>query len=77
MGVFGILGRMMSSHSRRGSHGSKRWVVVVQQDDDGELFIEFPPGTLPDHWGVGTVIEWVDLQDGSWLLRARDEQTNS
>lgn len=47
------------------------WIIEVQQDDGGELFIEFPPGSLPDDWVEGTEIEWVDRGDGSWLLRKK------
>lgn len=46
-------------------------ILDVQEDEAGELFIQFPEGVLPDDWMEGTPIEWVGQQDGSWLLRKK------
>lgn len=53
---------------------TKKWVVEVQQDVDGEYFLEFPEGCLPSDWIEGTVVEWVDQKDGSWLLRKKSDE---
>jgi len=50
----------------------KTFTLEVQQDVDGEYFIEFPHKFLPEDWVEGTTVEWVDQKDGSWLLRKKE-----
>lgn len=51
-----------------------KYTLALQEDDKGELFIEFPPEMLESvGWSEGTTVEWVDNSDGSWTLRKKNE----
>lgn len=50
------------------------YVINVQADENGELFITIPD-TIMKHqgWGEGTKLEWIDTNDGKFILRGADE----
>ena len=51
------------------------WVLDVQQDDNGDAVIEFPPDLLAKAgWQEGDEITWRDLGDGTWSLRKKDSE---
>jgi hypothetical protein len=42
---------------------------VVEDPDTGELMIEFTEEVLQElDWGLGTVLQWTDNEDGTWTL---------
>jgi len=52
----------------------KSWVVEVQEAPDGELFIELNDDILAESsFKIGDELEWVDLKDGSWMLKKKQE----
>jgi bifunctional DNA-binding transcriptional regulator/antitoxin component of YhaV-PrlF toxin-antitoxin module len=51
-----------------------RWILDVQQDENGDAFIEFPPDVLEGTgWKEGDDIEWIDNGDGSWTLKKKEK----
>jgi antitoxin component of MazEF toxin-antitoxin module len=47
-----------------------KYTVDVQEDKDGELFIEFPADLLNQMgWHEDTLIEWLVGEDGSVLIK--------
>lgn len=52
---------------------TNRWTIPVQENEQGEQFIEFPDEVLKETgWKEGDCIEWVDNHDGSFTLRKKD-----
>jgi hypothetical protein len=54
------------------------WTVQLEADPDnpGELIMPFPPDLLAQvGWDFGDVLEWKDLQNGSFSL-TKVEKTN-
>ena len=48
---------------------SKRYTLDVQENAEGELFIEFPPELMEETgWKEGDDLVWTDLKNGSWSL---------
>jgi len=48
-------------------------VIEVQQDEEGDLFIEFPPDMLEQvGWREGDVITWTQGENGSWVLSKKE-----
>lgn len=48
---------------------SKRYTLDVQENAEGELFIEFPPELMAETgWKEGDDLTWTDLKNGSWSL---------
>ena len=49
--------------------------IVVQEDPDtGELFIELPQRLLAQlGWGEGDDLQWVERPDGSWTIKKLEE----
>jgi len=46
-----------------------RYTIDVQENAEGELFIEFPPALMAEAgWKEGDDLVWADLKDGSWSL---------
>lgn len=46
-----------------------KYTLDVQEDDAGELFIEFPSELLAETgWKDGDDLVWTDLKNGSWSL---------
>jgi hypothetical protein len=53
---------------------TKSWTLEVQQQEDGEYFIEFPDDVLQEAgWKEGDVVGWSDNGDGSWTLKKLDK----
>jgi hypothetical protein len=53
---------------------SKSWVIDVQENADGELFIELNDEILAGSgFKVGDDIIWEDNKDGSWTLKKSDK----
>ena len=45
------------------------WVLDVQEDENGDAVIEFPPDLLVRvGWQEGDTLQWRDLGDGTWSL---------
>ena len=45
------------------------YTLEVQEDAEGELFLEFPEDMLAQvGWDTGDTLVWTDLKDGSWSL---------
>jgi hypothetical protein len=52
----------------------KRWILTVQEHEDGSQFIEFPEDVLKDAgWKEGDTLKWTDRGDGSWSLSKIEE----
>ena len=48
---------------------SKRYTLDVQENTEGELFIEFPPELMAETgWKEGDDLVWTDLKNGTWSL---------
>ena len=55
------------------TESNKRWVLDVQENEQGEQFIEFPEDFLKETgWKEGDSIEWIDNHDGSWTMKKKD-----
>jgi hypothetical protein len=51
------------------------WVLDVQEDENGDAVIEFPPDLLARAgWQEGDTVKWRDLGDGSWSLSKKDTE---
>jgi bifunctional DNA-binding transcriptional regulator/antitoxin component of YhaV-PrlF toxin-antitoxin module len=52
--------------------------VVVQEDENGELYIELPPEILDNlGWNNYDNLEWVIEDDGKIILRKRETDDSS
>ena len=52
---------------------TNRWTIPVQENEQGEQFIEFPDEVLKETgWKDGDTIEWIDNHDGSFTLKRKD-----
>ena len=50
-----------------------RWTIPVQENEQGEQFIEFPEDLLKETgWKESDCIEWIDNHDGSFTLKKKD-----
>lgn len=51
------------------------WTIKVEEDPEtGELILPFPPDLLSSvGWDEGTVIVWEEMNNGSWLLKKKEE----
>jgi hypothetical protein len=48
-------------------------VVKVQEDEEGNQFIEFPPDMLEQvGWQEGDTITWTQGQNNSWVLSKKE-----
>lgn len=49
--------------------------LIIQEDPDtGELFVEFPQRLLQQlGWKEGDDLEWVEMPDGSWSIKKVEE----
>ena len=51
------------------------WVLDVQENEQGEKFIEFTPEMLEvSGFKEGDILQWTDNGDGSWLLTKRETE---
>jgi hypothetical protein len=54
---------------------SESYVIDVQEDKDGEMFIEFPENMMTNvGWTEGDVLTWTDNKDGSFSLTKQVKQ---
>ena len=45
------------------------WTVTVEQDENGELLLPFPPDLLAQMgWSEGTDLFWIDNENGTFSL---------
>ena len=52
---------------------NNKWTIPVQENEQGEQFIEFPDDLLKETgWKEGDCIEWIDNHDGSWTMKKKD-----
>lgn len=52
---------------------TSRWTIPVQENEQGEQFIEFPDEVLKETgWKEGDTIEWIDNHDGSFTMKRKD-----
>lgn len=52
----------------------KSWTIDVQENEDGEMFIQFPDELLlTAGWQEGDNLIWNDNQDGSFTLTKKEE----
>jgi hypothetical protein len=51
------------------------WTIKVEEDPaTGELILPFPPDLLSSvGWDEGTVLVWEEMNNGSWLLKKKEE----
>ena len=52
-----------------------RWTVTLEEDPEtGETVLPLPPELLAlEGWGEGTILEWIEQEDGSVILqKAKD-----
>lgn len=48
---------------------NKTWTLEVQQDADGECYLEFPPDLLESvGWKEGDTVVWTELNNNTWTL---------
>lgn len=51
-----------------------KYTLEVQQDENGELFFEFPDELMNQMgWDVGDTLIWEEVDGGAWKL-TKDEQ---
>ena len=51
----------------------KRFVVPVEEDDNGECYFNIPEEVLEDlGWNVGDILEYSDEGDGTLLITRAD-----
>jgi len=51
--------------------------LEVQQDDDGNLFIEFPDDLMNQMgWEAGDVLTWTQQDNGNWLITKKETFTS-
>ena len=54
---------------------NKRYVIDVQEDAEGELFIQFPDEMMAEvGWKPGDVLSWDDNKDGSFSLQKKETE---
>lgn len=52
---------------------SKSYTVEVQEDAEGELFIQFPDEMMAEvGWKTGDVLNWGDNKDGTFTLTKKE-----
>ena len=50
------------------------WTATVEEDNNGELCIVFPPESIEElGWQQGDSIKWTNIGDGVWSLKKEDE----
>ena len=50
---------------------NRSWVITVEEDQEtGDLILPLPDDFLAEAgWQEGDILEWIDLEDGSWQLK--------
>ena len=63
----------MKKKMTKTTENEKRWILDVQENEQGEQFIEFPEDFLKETgWKEGDSIKWIDNHDGSWTMKKKD-----
>jgi hypothetical protein len=53
---------------------SKRWIVDVEEDENGNLILPLNADILSEAgWKEGDIIIWKDNKDGSWTMSKKEE----
>lgn len=53
---------------------SDRYLVTIEEDEEGNAILPIPEPVLNEMgWKEGTVLEWTDNQDGSFMLKEKVE----
>lgn len=49
------------------------WLLTVEEDKDtGDYILNFPEDFLEQvDWKPGDLIDWIDLNDGTWQLKKK------
>ena len=49
--------------------------LFIEEDPlTGDLYLKFPDELMEEvGWDVGDTIEWISRDDGSWVLRKKDD----
>jgi hypothetical protein len=48
------------------------WTVTVEQDENGNLLLPFPPDLLSQMgWSEGTDLFWIDNENGTFSLKEK------
>lgn len=54
------------------------WIVTVEQDENGELLLPFPPDLLSQMgWSEGTDLFWIDNENGTFSLEEKKKDESS
>jgi bifunctional DNA-binding transcriptional regulator/antitoxin component of YhaV-PrlF toxin-antitoxin module len=57
------------------SNENKVWSIPVQEDKNGDAFIEFPPELIEQvGWKEGDRLKWTEQKDGSFVLEKKDTE---
>jgi hypothetical protein len=52
----------------------KSWILDVQENEDGEKFIELNEDILEQSgFKIGDELQWTDRGDGSWILKKKEK----
>lgn len=55
----------------------KKYVVNLEEDEEGNLILPFPEGLLEEMgWTEGTVLYWTDNKDGTFSLSDKKDLDN-
>ena len=54
---------------------NNKWTVIVEQDPNSDdLILPIPQALLETKgWIEGAIVKWIDLGDGTWELRRKDD----
>ena len=53
---------------------ANNWIVTVEQDENGELLLPFPPDLLAQMgWSEGTDLFWIDNENGTFSLKEKEK----
>jgi hypothetical protein len=58
----------------------KHWTLTLQEADDGsgDLILPLPTDLLNSvGWSEGTLLEWENMENGSWVLRKKEDDTSA
>jgi hypothetical protein len=53
---------------------ANNWIITVEQDENGELLLPFPPDLLAQMgWSEGTDLFWIDNENGTFSLKEKEK----
>jgi hypothetical protein len=54
------------------------WTVTVEQDENGELLLPFPPDLLAQMgWSEGTDLFWIDNENGTFSITDKKDDSTT